>query len=131
MRRPAPARLPSAIDVSVDLPMPGEPPSRTSEPGTSPPPSTRSSSPIPVFSRGIRGAWTSDSVTGLTARPAGAPVRAEGPRDPPGTATSSLSVFHSPQPGHCPIHFAEEWAQAEQTKRVVGRAISGAGGTGV
>ena len=33
--------------VSVDLPIPGEPPSSTSEPGTSPPPSTRSSSPIP------------------------------------------------------------------------------------
>ena len=69
MRRPAPARLPSAIEVSVDLPMPGEPPSSTSEPGTRPPPSTRSSSPIPVFSRGIRGASTSASVTGLTARP--------------------------------------------------------------
>ena len=44
-------RLPSAIAVSVDLPMPGEPPSRTTEPGTSPPPSTRSSSPIPVLRR--------------------------------------------------------------------------------
>ena len=44
MRLPAPCRLPSAIEVSVDLPMPGEPPISTSEPGTSPPPSTRSSS---------------------------------------------------------------------------------------
>ena len=32
-------------------PIPGAPPIRTSEPGTIPPPSTLSSSPIPVLSR--------------------------------------------------------------------------------
>ena len=32
----------------VDLPMPGSPLSKTTEPGTMPPPSTRLSSPIPV-----------------------------------------------------------------------------------
>ena len=37
---------------SVDLPIPGSPPSRTSGPGTRPPPSTRSSSPIPMGRRG-------------------------------------------------------------------------------
>ena len=37
----------AAWSRSVDLPIPGSPPSRTSEPGTSPPPSTRSSSSMP------------------------------------------------------------------------------------
>ena len=37
---------------SVDLPMPGSPPIRVAEPGTKPPPATRSSSPMPVTTRG-------------------------------------------------------------------------------
>ena len=96
--RPAPARCPSAIPVSVDLPIPGEPPSSTSDPGTSPPPSTRSNSPMPVGSRGRRSARTSASLTGRAAVPAlrFAAAAATG-RD------SSTSVFHAPQPGHCPM----------------------------
>ena len=77
--RPAAARLPSAALVSVDLPMPGEPPMRTSEPGTTPPPSTRSSSPMPVPSRSIRAASTSPSATGVSARPERAPPSAPPP----------------------------------------------------
>ena len=43
------ARCRAAIaSTSVDLPMPGSPPSSTSEPGTRPPPSTRSTSPMPT-----------------------------------------------------------------------------------
>ena len=37
----------AACSSSVDLPMPGSPPSSTTEPCTRPPPSTRSSSPMP------------------------------------------------------------------------------------
>ena len=48
------ARLPSTMFVSVDLPIPGAPPSSTTDPGTMPPPSTRSSSPIPVAGAGPR-----------------------------------------------------------------------------
>ena len=104
VRRPAPCRLASTIVVSVDLPIPGEPPISTSEPGTMPPPSTLSSSPIPVRRRSCSAAATSRSATGFTvARP---PVR-EPPEPRPRVAaavfrTSSTSVFHSPQPGHCP-----------------------------
>ena len=48
-RRPSAvrARPAAAWSRSVDLPIPGSPPMSTSEPGTSPPPRTRSSSPIP------------------------------------------------------------------------------------
>ena len=48
MRRPAAHMLASAIVVSVDFPIPGAPPISTSDPGTTPPPSTESSSPMPV-----------------------------------------------------------------------------------
>ena len=41
----------AACSSSVDLPMPGSPPSSTSEPGTMPPPSTRSNSPMPLGMR--------------------------------------------------------------------------------
>ena len=88
--------------VSVDLPMPGEPPSSTSEPGTRPPPRTRSSSPIDVLSRGARSARTSRNGTG---RGAGALLRAARPAE----TRSSVSVFHSPQDGHCPCHLGV-WA---------------------
>ena len=111
--------------VSVDLPMPGEPPSRTSEPGTRPPPSTRSSSPMPVREprRALR-RCTSRSGTGAAggrapATPA-APARARG-RAGAG-ARSSTSVFHSPQPGQRPCHFGLCVPQAEQLKIVAGLA---------
>ena len=46
-RRPA-ASLAQAWISSVDLPMPGSPPSRMTDPGTKPPPVTRSSSATPL-----------------------------------------------------------------------------------
>ena len=50
-------------------------------------------------------------------RPAPPPFFATAPR------ISSLSVFHSPQPGHCPIQRGASAAQAEQTKTVVARGM--------
>ena len=50
-RAPAAPSASAACSSSVDLPIPGSPPSSTSDPPTSPPPSTRSSSAIPVDSR--------------------------------------------------------------------------------
>ena len=43
----------------MDLPMPGSPPTSTTLPGTRPPPSTRSSSAMPVAARGAASADTS------------------------------------------------------------------------
>ena len=48
------AKAAAACRSSVDLPMPGSPPTRMAEAGTSPPPSTRSSSAMPLRARGER-----------------------------------------------------------------------------
>ena len=64
---PAAARRPSDWSRRVLLPMPGSPPSRVTEPATRPPPSTRSSSSMPV---GLRGAPSgSTSASGTTGAP--------------------------------------------------------------
>ena len=108
--------------VSVDLPIPGEPPSSTSDPGTIPPPSTRSSSPIPVDSRG-----TGDDVD-LRERPRPSGPARRGAAGRPAArrgAASSTSVFHSEHPGHWPCQRGVECPQEEQTWMVVGRAMSG------
>src|SRR3546814_9430280 len=44
-------RSAAACNSSVDLPIPGSPPISVADPSTSPPPSARSSSAIPVASR--------------------------------------------------------------------------------
>src|SRR4051794_29580067 len=95
--------------------MPGAPPMSTSEPGTSPPPSTRSSSPMPVARR-----RTATASTSRRARTA--PVRAAlaGPR----ATRSSAIVFQAPQPGHRPCHLGSAWPHSEQRKEVRARAIS-------
>jgi hypothetical protein len=108
--------------VSVDLPIPGEPPRRTSDPGTRPPPRTRSSSPIAVRRRGARSALTSRSGTGRTAGPRLRAARAP----PPLGARSSASVFHSPHDGHWPCHFGVCAPQAEQANTEVGLGTCGA-----
>ena len=112
------AMLASAMPASVLLPIPGAPPSRTSEPGTRPPPSTRSSSAIPVPSRAERSACTSRS--GPASAPRGrfaAPRRAE---RAVGALTCS-SVFQAPQPGHCPVQVSAAWPHSEHLKGLPSR----------
>ncbi len=72
----------------MDLPMPGSPPISTSEPFTTPPPSTRSSSPMPVVVRPSASTGTSPMGTGrleIEAAPTRMPPRA------PGSGRSSTS----------------------------------------
>ena len=58
------ASLQAVCSSSVDLPAPGWPPSSTAEPGTSPPPSTRSNSPKVEEKRGTSASETLErSVT--------------------------------------------------------------------
>src|SRR3954447_24711427 len=104
--------LASAIPARVLLPMPGAPPSNTSDPGTKPPPSTRSSSAMPVPSLSERSAFTSRSGTGLGAPPDLAlPPRTA--RAAAGALTCS-SVFQAPQPAHCPVQVRAACPHSEQ-----------------
>ena len=127
VRRPAAARLPSAMFVSVDLPIPGEPPSSTSEPGTRPPPSTRSSSPIAgQQARHALGADVGEAHrAGRARRRARAPPRAARARAPAGARRALLdervprvAARALPVPAR-----AASARSAEQTWIVAGRAM--------
>ncbi len=87
----------NAMSNSVDLPMPGSPLTRTSDAGTRPPPSTRSSSATPVGRRSASVASTSSSrSSGLDAAACAGPLPL---RD---GAASSRSVPQPSQLGHRP-----------------------------
>ena len=92
---------------SVLLPMPGSPPSNVTEPGTKPPPRTRSSSPMPVGTGSLSLGLTSPigvaSPGGTSARPA-----ARVTNDSSGPSTSSTREFHAPHARHLPDHFGNE-----------------------
>src|SRR5215470_404060 len=85
--------------MSVDLPTPGSPPNSTSAPATTPPPRTRSNSPIPVVTRGTSAHVISPKRTGDESQEAGFFTT--------GVIRSSANVFHCWQPGHRPIHLGE------------------------
>src|SRR2546425_930688 len=97
---------------SVDLPMPGSPPTSTTDPGTMPPPSTKSNSGRPVCHRSNPAAPTVDSRTGglpdgvLLLRSTRPPVRPTG---------SSTSVFHAPHASQRPPHLG--WSAPQSVQR--------------
>src|SRR5258708_34786633 len=99
--------------------MPGSPPMRTMEPGTMPPPSTRSNSPMPDGMRGVSEASTTSY--GLGRPPAS--LRSDGARPllaAVGTSCrSSTKLFHSPQSGHRPSHLLLSNPHAWQPKTVL------------
>src|SRR4030042_1669939 len=84
----------------VDFPMPGSPPTSTTEPVTTPPPRTLSSSRIPVEVLCPYPAL-------IALRSCGSDLRnCAGRESREGTVSflSSTRVFHSPQSGHLPSH---------------------------
>ena len=114
------ATLPAVSKSSVDLPMPGSPATSVTDPGTMPPPSTRSNSENPVAIRetfsvpiSVIG-LASDAVTGCgcvrDVRP-GAAVRT--PADGRASWNSSI-VPHWPHSGHRPSHFGPLQPHSEQ-----------------
>ena len=109
----------------VLLPMPGSPPTSTTEPGTTPPPSTKSNSPRPVGQRVVSPDSTSRRRTGAAAaaRCGGAPSRRRSARTR--AAGSSASVFHAPHAGHCPCQRGDSLPQSVQKKAVFARAMAG------
>src|SRR5580658_6332938 len=91
---------------SVDLPIPGSPPTSTTEPGTIPPPSTRSNSSIPLESLGVCASSISPMATASASTASLPPIAAA--RD---CARASVAggvygsrLFHAPQSGHFPNH---------------------------
>ena len=109
--------------VIVDLPIPGAPPISTSDPGTSPPPSTRSNSPIPV-AEPLHPRCLDLAERHRRERAAGR-ARERRLRRRAGAAArfSSAIVFHSPQPGQRPCHFGLSCPQELQAKTVAERGI--------
>src|SRR6185295_5705546 len=111
----------AAWSRSVDLPIPGSPPTRTSEPGTRPPPKTRSSSSIPRRRRGM-------SASAMPARGSATPA-AVAPRAIARSVrvvsrtTVSTNVFQPSHARHCPSQRRKDSPQDWHTKRLWGRAM--------
>ena len=96
------ANLAAACNRSVDFPMPGSPPTKIAEAGTSPPPRTLSSSSKSHF-------VLTNGLSPLFKSPNGMLLPRDfpkllffGPCDKP---ISSEILFHSPQASHLPDHF--------------------------
>ena len=84
----------------MDLPTPGSPASRITEPGTTPEPSTRSNSPIPVGT-------ATDVVASMSViRRAGLDGATEAADRDDGAGPLSAIVPQSPHSGHRPTHLA-------------------------
>src|SRR5262245_51270039 len=105
--------------------MPGSPPSSTSEPGTTPPPRTRSNSPMPDERRSALVVSTSAynfaavDVLNCAYRLAGLPAEAE-PDSSTRAGRSSTNEFHAPHSTHFPIHFGDCAPHSWHTKTTLG-----------
>src|SRR5881409_2962154 len=110
---------------SVDFPMPGSPPTNTTDPGTMPPPRTKSNSRRPVCQRSTPGpAPRADRRTGL---PDGvAPVLSA--RPPVRPTASSTRVFHAPHASQRPPHLGCSAPQSVQRNTEPPLATGGLGG---
>src|SRR6202171_3234005 len=106
---------------SVDFPMPGSPPTRSTEPLTKPPPVTRSSSAIPEGRRGAS-KLLPVKVSSANSRPLRLERTETGIVVAP-DVSSSASVFHSPQDSHLPCQRLCAAPQFWQTKERVDLAI--------
>ena len=109
-RRPDSAQRCATLSSSVDFPTPGSPASSVTEPGTTPPPSTRSSSPKPV--ERCRLTLGSMEVIGTAWE-----ANARPDRRPPPTALSAATSSTLPQVPHSrhrPTHFAVMCRHSEQ-----------------
>src|SRR5256884_6740415 len=108
---PACSRRAAHCSSSVDFPMPGSPPTSTTDPGTMPPPSTKSNSRRPVCQRVNVPPPTADRRTGGLPDGAACFLSARPPARP---TASSTSVFHVPQESQRPAHFRCSAPQSAQ-----------------
>src|SRR5207244_1900341 len=103
-------------------PIPGSPPTSTTDPGTIPPPSTKSNSGRPVLHRATLLPATSESRTGGTLE--GRPFpRSSFPTFRP--TSSSTSVFHAPHASQRPPHFGCSAPQSVQRNTECGLPTAG------
>src|ERR1041384_5136409 len=109
----------------VDFPIPGSPPTSTTDPGTMPPPSTKSNSRSPVCHRWTAPPCTADRRTG--GLPDGA-ARVLSARPPVRPTASSTSVFHAPQESQRPAHFGCSAPQSVQRNTECALATARLGG---
>ena len=120
-RPPARTRAAANCRVRVDLPTPGSPPSRVTDPGTSPPPRARSASAIPVGAAADSSAASADMGR---ASPTSNPAGGTAPAPPPGpdrTTGTSTRAFQSPQVPHRPTQLGWGAPQEAHSKVVRGR----------
>src|SRR5690606_38429046 len=105
------AKWSPACSSSVDLPTPGSPPTRTTDPGTSPPPSTRSNSPTPVGNRAssVGSTWLSRTGSGAGCPAADRRPGAWPPRGEAGAACTSRMLFQDPHEGQRPSHRGDSY----------------------
>src|SRR4030095_17133182 len=107
------------ITKSTDSLTTRSPPRRISDPGTTPPPSTRSNSPMPVDSRTLCDISTSayslavDDVENCEKRLVGGVPAGD-------SARSSTSEFHAPHSVQRPIHLGACAPHSWQTKTTLG-----------
>src|SRR5437763_16815863 len=122
-RCPARASRLVACVRSVDLPIPGSPPTSSTEPRTKPPPVTRSSSAMPDGRRGA--SWLLPvKVSSANSRPLRL-LRIETGIVVAPVKSSSLSVFHSSQDSHLPCQRLYAAPQFWQTKERADLAMDG------
>src|SRR5437667_4047003 len=95
---------------SVDLPMPGSPPTRTTDPGTIPPPRTKSNSARPVCQRATASLFR--SVRRIGGLAVGRLLTAEPLNRPTG---SSINEFQAPHESHLPPHLG--WSAPHSVQR--------------
>ena len=102
--------------TSVDLPTPGSPPRRTRLPGTRPPPSTRSTSPIPAPIRAASASAPPLRARGATGALRRGRLASRRRRRDRGSSRTIVStrLFHAPHARHCP-------SQRRTTPRTPGR----------
>ena len=103
--------------------MPGSPPSSTSDPGTTPPPSTRSNSSMPVESRTALARLDVGVQRGARATRPAARSGWRAPRPRGSAARSSTSVFQPPHSAQRPIHLGACAPHSWQTKTTLGAFI--------
>src|SRR5436190_10963140 len=105
--------------------MPGSPPTNTTDPGTIPPPSTKSNSRRPVCHRSNPTVPTADRRTGGLPDGTTCFLSARGPVRP---TTSSTSVFHAPHASQRPPHLGCSAPQSVQRNTEPPLATGGLGG---